>query len=334
MRGDAVEDQVAGNVGGEGDAAVTLAGGELIVGVAERALQGQGAETGVFALVLVQARGVEIGGAQVIEGRRLPRIVGDLEAVVRVADQQAETGVLVDQVGQIGEALALMGFVMEGVEAVDRVFQAILVLVVIAADEPAQTPAAAPQRGVGVDGAVGARGDADAAAIAELGPILGGDVDHRSGAVAELCRQCAIEQLEVLDDARLQALAEARDGFGNDHAVDAVLQVGVVAAHVDAAVGILYHARRLQQDLIEWRRRAERQAIDIVSGDGKLAAADVRRQGIACRLELGDHIDRIQVGRALESASAADAAPMGAASKATVMAADRRRGVMAVSRGG
>lgn len=77
-------------------------------------MQGQGAETGVFALVLVQARGVEIGGAQVIEGRRLPRIVGDLEAVVRVADQQAETGVLVDQVGQIGEALALMGFVMEG----------------------------------------------------------------------------------------------------------------------------------------------------------------------------------------------------------------------------
>ncbi len=72
----------------------------------------------------------------------------------------------------------------------------------------------------------------------------------------------------------------------------------MVAADVNAAVGILYHARRLQQDLIEWSRRAERQAIDIVSGDGKLAAADVRRQGIARRLELGDHVNRVQIGRA------------------------------------
>ena len=51
-------------------------------------------------------------------------------------------------------------------------------------------------------------------------------------------------------EARGQALAEKADALGQDHAVDPVLDIGVVVAEVDLTEGILGDVRRLQQGLI------------------------------------------------------------------------------------
>jgi hypothetical protein len=50
-----------------------------------------------------------------------------------------------------------------------------------------------------------------------------------------------------------QALAEKADAFGQDHAIDAVLHIGVVVTDMDLPEKILRHAWRLQQRLIERR---------------------------------------------------------------------------------
>ena len=53
----------------------------------------------------------------------------------------------------------------------------------------------------------------------------------------------------------VEHLAEARDSVGQDNAVDAVLQVGVLVAYVDLAARhrILRHAGGLQEDLAHLR---------------------------------------------------------------------------------
>ncbi|CRD45594.1 hypothetical protein BN1263130034 [Stenotrophomonas maltophilia] len=168
-------------------------------------------------------------------------------------------------------------------------------LVVVAGQEPAPAPLVAPPGGVRIDLAERAGGQPRAAAIAQLGTVAGCDVDHRCGALAELRRQCAVHQADALDGARVQGLAEAGDRFGQQHAVDAVLQVGVVATHMHAAIGVLDHARGLQQYLAEWRGGTQRLLLDVLGGDLVLAAADVRRQRVAGLVELGVDGDRIQI---------------------------------------
>ncbi len=51
----------------------------------------------------------------------------------------------------------------------------------------------------------------------------------------------------------VQRLAEAGDGFGKEHAVDAVLQIGMIAAHVQLTIRVLHHSGRLQHHLIQRR---------------------------------------------------------------------------------
>ncbi len=295
LRGDATEHQVADDIRMECHIAVALPGRELICGAAQRALQHQHAEAGGLALGFIQLAGVEGGGIEVTELRRLPGVDRDLEAIVGKAGEHAQAGVLVDEVGKVSERLALVGVVVQRLARAGRVLQANLVLVVVASQEPAPAPLVAPPRGVGIDLAERACGQPGAAAVAELGAAAGGDVDHCSGALAELRRQRAIHQADALDGACIQRLAEARDRFGQQHAVDAVLQIGVVAAHVHAAVGILDHAGRLQQHLAERRGGAQRLLLDVLGGDLVLAAADVRRQRVAGLVELGVDGDRVEV---------------------------------------
>ena len=51
--------------------------------------------------------------------------------------------------------------------------------------------------------------------------------------------------------ARIEGLAEHRNAFGQDDAVEAVLQAVMLAADMQLAEGILRHARRLQDHRIE-----------------------------------------------------------------------------------
>ena len=126
---------------------------------------------------------------------------------------------------------------------------------------------------------------------------FGRDFDHARSAVAVLCRQRAGQQLHALDDVRVERLAEAFDALGNDHAVDAVLHVAVIAADVQLAVRVLHYAGRLQQDLVERRRIAERQAFDRLGVDHVLARADAGRQLVTRTVELGVDLNRLQRGR-------------------------------------
>ena len=59
----------------------------------------------------------------------------------------------------------------------------------------------------------------------------------------------------LLHEARIELQAEPGDAFGQQHVVDAVLQVRVLAADVQVAVRrrILGHARRAQEHLVEGR---------------------------------------------------------------------------------
>ena len=60
------------------------------------------------------------------------------------------------------------------------------------------------------------------------------------------------------------------DAFRQQHVVDAILQVRVLAAHVQVTVHrrILRHARRAQDDLVERRVGALRQGHDLFLGEG------------------------------------------------------------------
>ena len=131
-----------------------------------------------------------------------------------------------------------------------------------------------------------------------------------------------------MDGARIEALAEAADRLGNDHAVDAVLQVGVVAAHVQAAVGVLHHAWRLQQHLVDRRGRAQRQRGDGLPVDHILAAAGVRRQRVARAIQRGGDRHRAQIAHLVALPVAA-----GAGRRIGWLCGGRRRGGGQLDRG-
>ena len=104
---------------------------------------------------------------------------------------------------------------------------------------------------------------------------------------------------------RSQALAEQRQALGQLHAVEPVLQVAVVAAHMELAEAVLGDARRAQQHLVERRVVARGMVSMALAGEivagcaeaGLDAAARLvetrggdgdpgQRRGLRCRLGL------------------------------------------------
>jgi hypothetical protein len=78
------------------------------------------------------------------------------------------------------------------------------------------------------------------------------------------------------------------------------LQIRVIAADVQLAVRIVDDAGRLQQNLVQRRRVAERERVDRLAVEEVFAAADVRRELVAGAVELADDADgaeRFVVGR-------------------------------------
>ena len=145
-------------------------------------------------------------------------------------------------------------------------------------------PAVAPQEGAGgeqvpaADHAGIARMRLDRAEAAAVEPDRAARIeragarlqaDHGVGAEAELRRQRPRQHRHAPQRARIEDLPEALQAFRQLHAVDAVLQVPVLAADMDVAEAVLHHARRLQQHLVERlvgaaRQRLDRAAIDLV----------------------------------------------------------------------
>jgi len=85
--------------------------------------------------------------------------------------------------------------------------------------------------------------------------------------------------------------------LGQQDVVDAVLQVGVFAAHVELAEGILHHARRAQHHLVEGRVGALRFVANLVIADAVLGCAETRDDLVAIVVELRTDDHAIGLGR-------------------------------------
>jgi hypothetical protein len=121
---------------------------------------------------------------------------------------------------------------------------------------------------------------------------LGLDIDDAGGTEAVLRRQCPGDQRDRVGEAGLQRLAEHIDAFRQLHAVQAILQIGVVAADMQLAERILRHPGGLQQHLVQRRVVALRLVLDRRPAELVNAGAKARLDLVARDVELlGDHIE-------------------------------------------
>jgi hypothetical protein len=123
-------------------------------------------------------------------------------------------------------------------------------------------------------------------------PGLGLDVDDAGGAEAVLRRQRAGDQRDRIGQPGLQRLAEDIDSLGQLHAVDAELQVRVVAAHVELPERILSDSGSLQQQLVERCVVTLRLGVDRVAAEFVDAGAEARLDLATRDIELlGDDVE-------------------------------------------
>ena len=95
-------------------------------------LQGNDREIGALVLVLVQVCAVEVADAVDGEAERgLTGVVGDLELALEPAKDHADPRVRIDDAGHVGQAVELVGGVVDRVEAGSRIFDAAIVVQVI-----------------------------------------------------------------------------------------------------------------------------------------------------------------------------------------------------------
>src|ERR1043166_7050126 len=89
-------------------------------------------------------------------------------------------------------------------------------------------------------------------ALLEQCAIFGVNVDDTRGAKTELCRERAGDQRHTIGKTRFEFLPETGNAFRQEHIIDAVLQVRVLAPDVKLAERVLRHARKSQNRLVEW----------------------------------------------------------------------------------
>ena len=132
-------------------------------------------------------------------------------------------------------------------------------------------------------GAEAAAVNTDTPALFERFAALGLDVDDARCTQSELCWKRAGDQREAADKAGIQNAAKSRDAVRKNDSVDAVLDVGMLIAHMDFAAGsgVLRDAGRLQQHFVDWRlgtlrQRVDCRAIDVEGAGTEIAAIDYR----------------------------------------------------------
>ena len=297
---DPVEDEVADLIGPVAQVGEAVEERDLVLDIcARRRLVRRDGETVALALARVELRGVDRRRALQGVARPLARHVGDLEAVVRVAEQDADTAAGIEQIGEVAEALGLLRCIVDRAARRGRVLDADVVAQERTCDKVAERPLGAAQFGVGLAVAAAAAEHPHAAAVLKR-IALGADVDDCCRAVAVLRWQCAGQDADAVGEARLERLAEAADRLRDDDAVDPVLDVGVVAAHVQLAIGVLHDAGRLQDDLVDRRAVAERQVRQVLPREAVDRAAGVGRERVAGGVEAlarADDVDALQLLR-------------------------------------
>ena len=166
---------------------------------------------------------------------------------------------LVDDAGDLGQPVPLIGVVVEGRERRRRIIDPKTVVDVLAGREIVDLP------GPAAVGEGGLRVVARATSDRELGARIGGaglerDVDDARCLQPVLGGQRAGEQRHPCGVARGQYVVEQRQALRQLHAVEPVLDVAHVAAHMDLPKTVLHDAGRAQQHLVQrrvlaqWRR--------------------------------------------------------------------------------
>ena len=176
---------------------------------------------------------------------------------------------------------------MDRIVAVGRIFDAEIAGEAAAGEKILGVAAASAVVEARRQGAETAAVDADAAALLQRIAALGLDVDDAGGAQAELRRQRAGDQRQAAGEIGIEHMTEAGNAVRQNDAVDAVLYVGVLVAHVDVAIDgtVLRNARRLQQHGVDRRVGALRQRLDEGAVHIEAAGAEARRQVVARHVE-------------------------------------------------
>ena len=141
--GDAGEENWSERVpGGEIYGAVTIKGGEPKIDRTGALLQGDDLVAGDLTLTLTEGSGREVRGA--VDRKSEPRCqagdIGDLELAPGSAENSGQARIRVDNAGNIGEAAALVGAVVDRVVAAARVLDADAVVQIFASHEIIDAP--------------------------------------------------------------------------------------------------------------------------------------------------------------------------------------------------
>ena len=164
------------------------------------------------------------------------------------------------------------------VRARGGVFDPYVVMQVGAGQKVIQLPRRAAQLEARLHRVVASAVEVDAASVLEHALRL--YLDHPCLPVAVLGRQRPGQEVDPLGEPGVEGLAETGNPLGEGHAVDAVLNVGVVSPYMELAVGVIGHTRRLKQYLVEGGLLPLGERSDIVLGYRIFAPSGLRRQAV------------------------------------------------------
>ncbi len=193
---------------------------------------------------------------------------------------------------------------MDGVVGRGRIFQAQAGVVEGAGDEVVELAGGAADLEGGTEGVKAAAIERKFVVI-QVGAGFGGHIHDAGGVKAELGGEAAVDEGGGLDEVGVEFLGEAFEWLRQQDAVDAVGEVGVLAADVLAAERIEDDAGGAQQNLVEGGILAAGDVLDLLRadgvGDGAEAGGDIGPRGVERAdddfLQVRRHVGRFGVGR-------------------------------------
>ena len=168
------------------------------------------------------------------------------------AGEERHSARRVKNVRKIAEQFVLIGVVVDRIAAARRIFDADAIVQITHRDvgiELSGHSAVLKARHNRVETSAIHGGFA----LLKDGAVLRVNVDHASGAKAELRRQRAGDERNVVGKTRLQFLPKTWNAFRQEHVIDAVLQIRMLTADVQLTERILRDARKTQNGLIKRR---------------------------------------------------------------------------------
>ena len=141
------------------------------------------------------------------------------------------------------------------------------------------------------------------------------NVDDPGRAEPVLGRERSGNELHGAHEMRVEFQPEAADPLGQEDVVDAVLEIPVLAADVEIAIGgrVLAHSRSLEDDLAERGVRPERLELDLGAADAEGGGAEAGDDRLAGRVKGRGYQDRAHLDRCLIGGAAVPGSRVGGA---------------------